>query len=340
MRALLKIFRSHALDAFQSGVLHLVVPLMFAWGLCAVPAVLAAAAPDVLIVLSGNQKQYRLSSDGMKAQLDSHGIRWESVLLNEFVAESNNLSEHRAKTFVAVGAQAAIWLQEKLPTETPLAYCMVPSPDDLGLTDRPRTYGVSTDVPIREQLEFIIAALPDINSIGLLYSSEEERSQALFGRLQDAIPTQWDLHAVCIDEYDSFAGALDALVDRRPDIIWTMADATVYDTARIRALLLHSLRAQIPVFGFSLPFVRAGAMLGIGVNPKALGTTCATMIEQVHQSGLEYLTTHHGNAVPSAHKPNTSFDTALNLYVAERFDLSIPRTVIDRATCAIRETGD
>ena len=92
------------------------------------------------------------------------------------------------------------------------------------------------------------------------------------------MPADWSLVAIDLDSTGSVASSIDALFNKKIDIVWTAADPAVFDSALVKALLLRSIRDRVPMFGFSHALVRAGAPLGVGFEPQAQGSRVAEML--------------------------------------------------------------
>ena len=134
------------------------------------------------------------------------------------------------------------------------------------------------------------------------------------------LPGSWKLEAVDVDRYDSMADAIAELFQRDVDLIWTMADSGIYNRATVNSLLLSSLRQQIPVFGFSGSFVKAGALLGLDADPALQGEYAASLVV----SGLE------GNKLNDK-SICSGVTIAVNMVVADRLGISLPAAVINQA---------
>jgi putative tryptophan/tyrosine transport system substrate-binding protein len=290
----------------------------------------AARAGDVVIVLSGDNAPYAQAEMGLKKQFADQKRQTRSVTLQDVSSKGLDATVgHKPDLVVAVGTPAAVWLHGKLPADTPLIYCMVSDPAAFGLADGRPTYGVSTDVPLKAQLELIEEAFPNGRTLGLLYRANVPEGQRLLKNVQEALPGNWKLKAVAVDGQASIAEAIDALLKQRVDVVWTTADSAIYDTASVRALLLASLRTNTPVFGFSLPFVKAGALLGIGVDPQAQGLQAAAV-------GLRILN-HGDDSQPPRVNPPESFQIAANLIVAGQINVELPQGLVQRAANVFKE---
>ncbi|MGA3066391.1 MAG: ABC transporter substrate binding protein [Tepidisphaeraceae bacterium] len=289
-----------------------------------------ARGGEVVIVLSGDATPYLQAEAGFRDEFaGKRDVR--TVQLRDVSA--GGVEETIGKNpdaVVAVGTLAANYLHRQLPEQTPLTYCMVADPAQAGLFDGHSIHGVTTTVSDSEQFNLIAEALPHGRSVGILYRSDTAAGRDLLKRVHDALPSGWRLEAVAVDQYSSVADAIDDLTARKVDLIWTSLDAGVYDNATVRALLLAALRNSIPVFGYSPAFVKAGAMIGIGVDPHDQGKQAADITSRELDRPGEA-------ALPGADPPE-KFQIALNLIVADQIGIELPQELIERATYLFKES--
>jgi ABC-type uncharacterized transport system substrate-binding protein len=85
------------------------------------------------------------------------------------------------------------------------------------------------------------------------------------------------------------------------------------------------------VFGFSVPLVRAGALLGIGVEPADQGQQTAELTERL----LKPLPATSPDPTPKIVDPRCQF--AVNLLIAEKLGVPVPDTLAKRAKYQVRE---
>jgi len=295
--------------------------------LTCVPTSTASGAGPIVLVLSSDAAPYVQAQGGLNAQLAAQHCTTRSVTLAE--ATQNLADLTTAPAVVAIGTSAALTLQKVLPAPTPLVYCMVADPGNSGLAQGRATYGVSTDIPLKAQFALVAEALPQTRTIGILYHADTPEGQRHLKMVQDALPGGWQLQAVAIERSDSIAGAIDELAKKHVDVIWTAPDASIYDTASVRALLLAGLRTNTPVFGFSPAFVRAGALLGIGVDPQAQGRQAAILTAALLQNPAD---PQRPRVAAAEH-----FQIAVNLIVASKLGVQLPQEFLGRATHTFKE---
>jgi putative tryptophan/tyrosine transport system substrate-binding protein len=314
----------------------------------------------VVIVMSGEESPYVAARDAASKALIAGGHSVQVIQLRDLSKEAQASLEGTVNVYLAIGTKAATAIHETVKAPALLAYCMVPAPVRLGLAQAAPASGISMDVPTGAQIDLVRKALPKAKVIGLLYHSDVPASLALMKDLEQALPKDLRLLSVPVDKHPSVASAIEALLDRRPDLIWTAADSAVYDTAAIRALLLASVRRQVPVLGFSVPFVKAGALLGTGIDPRTQGEQAAALVTEMLRlpaAGARGASAPPGGATPAPSaasapspppgeansQPATShrvlppkFEIAVNLVVAQRLSIEVPAEVIEKASAVFR----
>ncbi|HWE04489.1 MAG TPA: ABC transporter substrate binding protein [Tepidisphaeraceae bacterium] len=299
-----------------------VIGLALCW-LAATPA----KAAHVLIVKASEAEPYTQAETALRNRLVElhHDVR--SAVIKELEEKGVAAGVGNAQVVVAVGTPSARWLHKQLPANVRLVYCMVTNVENTGLLSGAESWGVTTDVTIAEQIRIISEALPRARVLGMLYRSDTPDARRGLEAIEQYLPPTWRLAAVAVNEHPSMAAAIDALIQKNVDVIWTTADQKVYDTASVRALLLAGLRGKIPVWGYSPPFVRAGALLGVGVEPRGQGAQAAEIVERL-------LAGQAGGADKA--QPPREFQVAVNLIVAKQLGLEIPESLTRRAAYVFR----
>lgn len=287
-------------------------------------------ASEVVLVLSSEAGPFQQAGQAAVDRLQREGYKTTSrVLEDDRERDEQWLRNAQADAYLAIGSKAARLVQHTLPPEAKITYCMVTDPESLGLIER-GAVGVSADVPIESQFELIAEALPRARKIGMLYRSDRPRSQRIRDRTQEALPGHgWRLEAVAINEHASTAEAIDALLSRQIDIVWTAPDSSVFDSATVRSLLLGSVRRRVPVFGFSASFVRAGALLGVSITPQRQGERAGDLTAE--------LIKRRQSEVDFGRVTTPNFNVSVNLIVAEAINIDLPRSLVDRAQTVIRQ---
>lgn len=284
-----------------------------------------AGAGEVVVVLSGEAGPYANAEAGFRAEFVDPKSSVRTVLLKDVAEKGADATIGKgAEAVLAIGTPAAVHLHSHLAAPTPLFYCMVADPAGGGLTENRLAHGITTDVPLSAQFAVAAEALPKARSLGMLYRSNTPEGQRLIKSVREALPRDWSLEAVPVERYGSIAAAIDDLTGRHVDLVWTTLDSGIYDTASVRTLLLSALRNNCAVFGFSPAFVRAGALLGIGVDPAAQGRQAASL-------ALRVLRGPNDRSIPRI-QPPAQFQIAVNLIVADKIGVQLATDVVGRAT--------
>ena len=282
-----------------------------------------SAAEDVFVVLSSEAKPYRQAAEALQSTLKKGNIKTRTYLSLKLSPVGLDFSSdtYKMKVWVAIGSRAATQLNSVLPQSSPLVYCMVADPEKIGFeSKRKNVVGVSITKPVQEQFAIMRKAMPDLRSIGMLYRSSSMKSMQTLIEVNAHLPSGWTLEVVDVDKADSMADAIADLFRRDVGMIWTMADSAIYNRATVNSLLLASLRQQVPVFGFSGSFVKAGALLGLEADPVLQGEYAASLVVE----GL------HGKS--KAVSSSSGVILVVNMVVAARLGISLPEDIVDQAT--------
>lgn len=309
--------------------------LLVAW-LCATPCF---AMEEVVVVRSSNATPYLQASDKVKEHLIAKGysitvLDLSTLTASDAVRFKELAADDKTKAFVGIGANAAQWLHAHVPLAICLTYCMVTNPTEAGLTAGRPTFGVSTYVPWNVQLALMRESLPNLKRIGMLYSNKNAESRAGMEAVKQNLDAGVELVGVAIEEFETVADAIQDLIAKKPDVVWTAPDAAVYSSATVRSLLLLALRNKLPVFGFSAPFVRAGAWVGVGVEPAHQGEQCGAITAAWLQARKDKKEDEY---LARTRVEHPRFQIVINQIVAKQLEKSIPDTVTKRAEIVYRE---
>jgi putative tryptophan/tyrosine transport system substrate-binding protein len=290
-----------------------------------------AAGNRVVIVMSGEDAPYVAASDEARTLLVQQGHQVSQMTLDKYTASAGG-SRPTADIWLAVGTKAAVALSHDVRPPARLVYSMVSGLDAAGLTEGNTVCGVGTDIPLDAQLKLIAEALPGAKTVGVLYRSDVPGSAAMLKAMEAAVPPQLKVVSVAVDKHESVAAAIEALLDQKVSVVWTAPDAAVYNVATVRAVLLSAVRRQIPVFGFSPACVKAGAVLGVGIDPKRQGAQAAGIVSRL-ASGLP------AAQLPAVLTETPVFQIAVNLTVADRLAIALPAELINRADIVFKPEG-
>jgi ABC-type uncharacterized transport system substrate-binding protein len=271
-----------------------------------------AKAQEIMLVLSSKAAPYVKAAAACQEKLASEGIGSELVQFSEL---GQSHLEDQIKVVITFGGRASATMAQELPETTWLYYSMTPHPSRYGLTSRPNTAGISSDTSLSEQLGVIQSSKKNVSKIGVLFRSSVPNSASILNSLQQEMPANIELVSVDLDSSDTVSRSIKGLLSQDVDIVWTVPDTAVYNTAVIKALLLESLRSNTPVFGFSHALVKAGATLGVGIDPSEQGNALARLVSKeaidIHLSATSTI--------------------AINTVASERIGLKFTREILNLA---------
>jgi putative tryptophan/tyrosine transport system substrate-binding protein len=295
-------------------------------GLLLLLAAGSRAGADVVIVRSSDAAPYQQAEATFIQRLQSPQCKVRSVPVKQLADEGIGSAISTTDTVVAIGTPAATWLHNQLPEGILLVYCMVSNPEEAGLLKGSQCWGVAMEVAESDQLELISEVLPSAKIVGTLYRSNTPAGRQVLQNFRDALPPGWRVEAVAVNDYPNVAAAIDALMDKNVDLIWTSAAFKLYDVAAVRELLVASLRNKTPVWGFSPAFVRAGALLGVGVDPESQATQTTDLIAKLKQNRQSV----------EKSQPPKQYQIAINLVVADQLNIQIAGDLLKKATYIFR----
>jgi len=254
----------------------------------------------VRVVLSEEGGAYREFSDALREELKTY-----PVILN--VGEAVETADDSDLT-IAVGMSAA----SALATSTkPVLSVLVPKAgyDKLAKPVAAiHSSAIYIDQPIERQISLLVAAMPKVKRIGVLYSAFHpeltslrrtlaERNILLF---EEAVGQEHPLH----DALEEVLG--------ESEVLLVLPDTEIYNAGTIRNILLSSYRKQVPLIGISKSYVKAGALCAIYSTPKQI-------VIQTVEAVKQYIST---GKLPSSQYPK-DFEVSVNMQVARSLDLPV-----------------
>ncbi len=275
----------------------------------------------IVVVHSKKAEQFEQAEEAFRKTWRS-GSRIESVVLADVeLASLARVTSDGTVAYVAMGTDAASKLAKHLPANVPMTFCMVSEPEAAGVIDRERTAGVRLDVTMSDQMEIIRTTLPNARSIGVLRRAGSAKGQRAVDELKASLPAGWTVVAEEVAGAQEVADGIERLLSANVDVVWTYADSSLFDSATVKALLLATIRKRVAVFGYSTPFVRAGALMGVGVEPAEQGSQAAEGLRELESSGSE----NRGQIA------SPRFVFSLNKIVAEKLSVSLSDAVVREA---------
>lgn len=243
----------------------------------------AATAVSVWVALSENGGVHAEAAETLRAELEQAQpgrIEWQVAHWSQFSSAAPE-----PKWIVAVGTAAQRRMQELFAaaaTPPPLLAILVPRLAFERIADPVRLRAgslsaVFLDQPPARQMELIRLALPAVRTVGILAGGE---SQGHVPALEKAAKERGlQLAAVPVQPGGLFPALQSLLAEA--DVLLALPDPSVFNSQTAANILTAAYRRQVPLFGFSPAYVKAGALLALYSTPVQVGARGAEVLRQV-----------------------------------------------------------
>jgi ABC-type uncharacterized transport system substrate-binding protein len=234
----------------------------------------------VSVVLSDTSQPYQHFSAGFHKFFAKNNA--DVVVVESYADEKPKAGRNeKFDLIVAVGSKATELALTN--SNAPLLSIMVPKAGYDALLDKhspqklPKTVSaIYLDQPWSRQLNFIQAALPKHNIVGVLYSPN---THIVLPRL----PRGMSLNAKSVRSTDILFDTLENILISS-DVLLVIPDSEIYSSNNVRNILLTSYRYKVPLIGISQAYVNAGALGAIFSTPEQLAEQAGEMIDSFAKS--------------------------------------------------------
>lgn len=283
---------------------------------------LPAMAGSIVVVLSDKEGVYAEFSKGLEDSL--RGTNWN--ISATLLADNPAIVGPPPDLIVTVGVEALkkTWAKGE---STPIVATLLPRLSYERIVTQPRRgaariTAIFLDQPPARQAVFLRQLLPGHKQAGILLSSETKN---LFNQYRHAFANSGlTLESEESERSEALLPALNALLGRSAFLL-AIPDATIYQRANIKAILITAFRHQKPVIGYSPAFVNAGALAALHTTPAQIARQTADTIM------------NNGTNLTQPVGPS-QFAIAINPTVAQALGLNVPdEAAIRRAMLADRE---
>lgn len=235
---------------------------------------------------------------------------------------ANQFAQDEKDLVLAIATPAAQAVAQVIP-EKPVVFAAVTDPVAAELVaswEAPggNVTGVSDMNPVDGQLELLLEIAPDVESVGIVYSSGEINSEV---QVEAAEAAAADLGLTIekaavsnSSEVQQAAESLDV------EAYYVPTDNNV--VAAIEALLQVAETNQVPVVSSDEGSVERGAIASLTVDYEQQGRDAAKMAIEILEGG---------NPAEMAVRVQEEFMLSINEGAAERMGITIPDAVVDRA---------
>ena len=165
----------------------------------------------------------------------------------------------------------------------PIVYAAISDPESVGLTGMDTVTGTSDALNTAFILDMMLAAQPDVKTVGLLYSNSEANSATPIAQAKAYLEEKGIAYLEKTgNTTDEIVSAASSLVGR-VEAVFTPTDNTVMGAEGAVAEILNE--AGIAHYTGADSFVLSGAFATCGVNYTELGTKTADMAVDILQGG-------------------------------------------------------
>ncbi|SDH05927.1 putative ABC transport system substrate-binding protein [Vibrio xiamenensis] len=181
--------------------------------------------------------------------------------------------------------------------------------------------GLSDLSPVEQHVELIKELMPNVKSIGVVYNPGEANAVSLMELLKSSTKK----HGIKLVEATALKSAdvqsaTQAIADKS-DIIYALIDNTV--ASAIEGMIVAANQAKTPVFGAATSYVERGAVASLGFDYYQIGIQTADYVAAILQG------TDPGSLDVKVAKGS---DLVINKTAADKLGMTIPQSVLDRAT--------
>ena len=269
------------------------------------------------------QLQAQAEEKGVKVNIQEFNGQNDATVLNQIGAQVVGDGVDLIIPIATLAAQCMVTAADG--TDIPIVYAAISDPEAAGLTGLSNVTGTSDALNTAFILDMMLAANPDIKTVGLLYSNSEANSATPIAEAKaylkekqiDFVEKTGNTSGEIVEAVSSMVGRVDA--------VFTPTDNTVMATEVTVAEILNE--AGIPHYTGADSFVAAGAFATCGVNYTELGTYTADMAMDILLGG----------AVPEFHVMDggiitVNTETAATLGIDYSAFASMANTVVEVKT--------
>lgn len=292
----------HCKNGSRIGNIALTISIM-----AAIIALTAGCTRKTPSASSGGEPGYRIAfaSFGPDAAADNAIKGYLDGLKDEGIVEGRNLTVTRKHAFGEIsqlpllmqslesqkmdlivpmstpGLQAAFGAVKKTPMVFVYTYDPLGAGAGKSLTNHlPNVTGVGSFPPIEATMDVILKLYPKIRSVGTIYNASEANSIKAVKVARNVLKAKGiKLEEVTITGTADVHMGAQALVARRPEVVWVTGDNTVLQA--LEGVIKPTTAARIPLILNDPEFVERGALAAVGIGWQASGRAAGKMAARV-----------------------------------------------------------
>ena len=227
------------------------------------------------------QLQAQAEEKGVKVNIQEFNGQNDATVLNQIGAQVVGDGVDLIIPIATLAAQCMVTAADG--TDIPIVYAAISDPEAAGLTGLSNVTGTSDALNTAFILDMMLAANPDIKTVGLLYSNSEANSATPIAEAKaylqekqiDFVEKTGNTSGEIVEAAASMVGRVDAVFTPTDNVVMA-AEVTVAETLN---------EAGIPHYTGADSFVATGAFATCGVNYTELGTYTADMAMDILLGG-------------------------------------------------------
>lgn len=185
--------------------------------------------------------------------------------------------------------------------------------------------GVSNQVPVAQAVELIKALTPNAQTIGVLYSSNEDNSQSQVKKFEQLAKEKGlSVITYAVPSTNEITSTMSVMTGK-VDAVFVPQDNTI--ASAMKTVAASANKAQLPVYVVDDSMVKNGGFAAVGQNQFDIGVETGKMVAQILK----------GQKVKDL--PVTVIDTGtptLNMKVAKELGITIPKDLMDKAEISVK----
>ena len=218
---------------------------------------------------------------GISITIEEYNGQNDSSVLNQIGAQVVSDGVDMIIPIATTAAQCMVTAADG--SNIPIVYAAISDPESVGLTGMDTVTGTSDALNTAFILDMMLAAQPDVKTVGLLYSNSEANSATPIAQAKAYLEEKGIAYLEKTgNTTDEIVSAASSLVGR-VEAVFTPTDNTVMGAEGAVAEILNE--AGIAHYTGADSFVLSGAFATCGVNYTELGTKTADMAVEILQGG-------------------------------------------------------
>jgi len=239
-----------------------------------------------LVLISMKIKPYLEALEGIKTVFKTFPeITIESFFLEDVETSWRNeppflKGVDQYRSIIAVGPEAALYLRLNPPDRSIIkVFTMISNPSTIIPQQESSFCGIFLSVDAREQVAWIVKALPDIKTLGILYNPQRNQEYAAMAR-EIGAAAGIRIEPLMVDSRDEVPDLLRKNWSRLDGLL-LIPDATVISASLIKYIIKDGISNNVPVIGYNHFFIQNGALMAFVYNYEQIGRETAFMVRQL-----------------------------------------------------------